>query len=150
MKRLIFTLLGLMMPGIISPLQAQDTEFWFVAPQLDDHNTGAINSKFDRPIFFMITADKYPATVRMEMPAYGAGFTTRTITLAAYESKQISFGNGVDAAADNEIKMISDDIRTNGVVGVKNNRGIHFTANAPVFIYYQVDSQDSKDMFVLK
>ncbi|MDR2470334.1 MAG: InlB B-repeat-containing protein, partial [Tannerella sp.] len=149
MKRLIFTLLGLMMLGIISPLQAQDTEFWFVAPHLDDHNSGAINVKFDRPVFFMITADKYPATVTMEMPAH-AGFTTRTLTLAAYESKQIIFGNGVNAAADNEIILISDDIRTGGVVGVKNDRGIHFRANAPVFIYYQVDSQDSKDMFVLK
>jgi hypothetical protein len=115
--------------------KAQDTDFWFVAPHLADN--------YDSPVYFTITAGDEPADVTMEMPAL-SGFNNQVLHLAAHQSEQIIF------STQQEVDIIQNDIRTAGVVGVKYNRGIHFSATAPVSIYYQVNHPNSKDMFVLK
>jgi hypothetical protein len=132
-----------------TPAQAQgETDFWFVAPQLDD-NGATTASNFNRPVYFMITAGDQSATITMEMPAL-PGFNNRVINLAAGESRQIIFGAAYTAYDNRQMDTIQNNIRTTGIVGVKHDRGIHFTSTAPVSIYYQVDSYNSKDMYALK
>jgi hypothetical protein len=120
---------------------AQDTEFWFVAPHLGNPH--------DRPVYFMITAGDLPATVTVEMPAL-TGFNNRVLHLAASQSERIVFGAGTSAFENAQMDTIQNNILNTSYVGVKYNRGIHFTATAPVTVYYQVDAPASKDMFALK
>jgi hypothetical protein len=127
---------------------AQDTEFWFVAPQLDDAGM-TYTTNFNRPVYFMITAGDSPATVTMEMPAL-TGFGNRVLHLAANQSERIIFGTDYTAFSNAQMDTIQNNIRNPLYVGVKYNRGIRFTSTAPVSIYYQVDSYNSKDMFALK
>jgi hypothetical protein len=114
-------------------LRAQDTEFWFVAPHLD--------SQFDRPVYFMITAGDDPAVVTMEMPAF-PGFNNRVLNLAPHQSQQISFSSPL------QMDTIQNNILPpNSLVGDKYNRGIRFTSTEPVSIYYQINNVSSRDMF---
>ena len=127
---------------------AQDTEFWFVAPQLDDKGA-SVSNNFNRPVYFMITAGDLPATVTMEMPAL-TGFHNRVLHLAAHQSERIVFGADYTEFSNAQMDTIQNNIRNVQYVGVGYNRGIHFTATAPVTVYYQVNSLNSKDMFALK
>ena len=129
-------------------MMAQDTDFWFVAPQLDSRGT-TTTTNFNRPVYFMITAGDLPAVVTMEMPAL-PGFNNRTISLVAGESQRIIFGVGYTAFENAQMDTIQNNILNVAYVGVKHNRGIHFRSTAPVTIYYQVDSYNSKDMYALK
>jgi hypothetical protein len=151
MKRKFFPACILFFFCLAPGLRAQqDTEFWFVAPQLDDSYT---NNYFNRPVYFVITAGDDPAVVTMEMPAL-AGFGGRTLPLAAHESQQILFGPDGSALSNLQMDTIQNRIRTgsdfNLLPSGKYDRGIRFTSTAPVTIYYQVDSYGSKDMFALK
>jgi len=90
-------------------LLAQDTEFWFVAPQLDD-NGNTVSSNYNRPVFFVITAGNLPAVVTMEMPAL-QGFSTRILSLAAGESKRIVFGEDYTPFSHAQMDTIQNNIR---------------------------------------
>ncbi|MDR1103061.1 MAG: IgGFc-binding protein, partial [Tannerella sp.] len=130
------------MPGRV---QAQDTEFWFVAPDLYYRSA---SSPLDRPVYFVITAGDLPATVTMTMPAF-TGDTVRTVHVGANQSQQIIFGDDL-ATAVAQMDSIENTILTPGVTGVKDTRGIRFTSDNPVFIYYAVSAPNSKAMFALK
>ena len=145
---IIRPVIGFVFMTMTGILIAQDTEFWFVAPQLDSRGTAA-SSNFNRPVYFMITAGDLPAVVTMEMPAL-SGFTNRVISLAAGASQQIIFGEDYTAFSDRQMDTIQNKILDPVYVGVKDYRGIHFHSTAPVSIYYQVSSINSKDMFSLK
>jgi gliding motility-associated-like protein len=142
-------LILLLLSSIFTKVTAQsDTDFWFVAPHLA--NTNKVDDEYDRPVFFVVTAGDLPATVMMEMPAL-TGFHNRVLNLAAHETRLIIFGDGGHTAfANAQIDTIQNNIQNAAYVGIKYNRGIHFTATNLVNIYYQVDGSGSKDMFALK
>ena len=120
---------------------AQDREFWFVAPDLARRNNG--NSEtVDRPVFFVVSAGTENATVIMSQPANGS-FPAKVFNIAANSSQRIVF------SSDADMQLIENSV-LDATCGVKNNKGILFTSTAPVTIYYQVDSDNSKDIFTLK
>ncbi|MDR1459821.1 MAG: hypothetical protein LBI60_06375, partial [Bacteroidales bacterium] len=135
--------------GFSASVHAQsDTEFWFIAPHLN--NTNDPLNDLDRPIYFMITTGDDSAVVTMEMPAL-IGFHNRVLNIAANTSCQIIFAiNGHTPVDDAQLDTIQNNIIKTNYVGNKDFRGIHFTATAPVNIYYQVDGTGSKDLFALK
>jgi hypothetical protein len=76
-------------------VQAQDTEFWFVAPDLYYRNA---SNPLDRPVYFVITAGDLLATVTMTMPAFAWNMPVRTVHVGANQSQHIIFGD--DPATD--------------------------------------------------
>jgi gliding motility-associated-like protein len=120
---------------------AQDREFWFVAPDLARRNNGN-NETVDRPVFFVVSAGTENAVVTMSQPANGS-FPVKVFNIAANSSQRIVF------SSDADMQLIENSV-LDATCGVKNNKGILFTSTAPVTIYYQVDSDNSKDIFTLK
>lgn len=121
--------------------EAQDREFWFVVPDLAYKDNGNYEI-VDRPVFFVVSTGAEAATVSMSQPA-NAGFATRIYNIAANASERIVFSSAGD------MQSIENSV-IDATCGVKNNKGILFTSTAPVTIYYQVDSDNSKDIFTLK
>ena len=101
MKRLLFLFLALF--STISLVNAQDTEFWFGAP--DDSN---LHGGCDRPIFLMITTTNQPATVKIFI---GASLTPRiTVNIPANSFHKENFTSAADVAA-------IENLVTDGIAG---------------------------------
>ena len=140
MKRLLFLLLALFFS--ISLVKAQDTEFWFGAP--DDSND---HGGCDRPTFLLISTTNEPATVQIFI---GTSITPRrTVNIPANSYHMENFTTTTDIAAVENLITTATNVNNPGA-GRVQNKAIHITATAPVSAYYQINGECSKDVFTLK
>jgi hypothetical protein len=145
----LFAVILLILSFVTSAVAQSDTSFWFVAPDMVNNNNN-VNDAFDRPVCFVVTAGDLPATVTMEMPAF-PGFNNRVLTLNAYETQRIIFGDdGYTLFSNAQLDTIENNILNSAYVGIKHNRGIHFSSTAPISLYYQLDATGSKELFVIR
>ena len=131
MRRLIILVLAFFFT--ISFIKAQDTEFWFGAPD-DSYQYNAC----DRPTFIVISTTNEPARVQIQI---GSG-TIKTVDIAANSSH-------IERYTGTNVSLVENSIAA-GVAGTVQNKGIHITSSAPVNAYYQVDGNCSKEIFSLK
>ena len=135
MKRLLFLFLALFFAIFLG--KAQDTEFWFGAP--DDSN---IHGGCDRPTFLLISTTDQPATVQVFL----GNMTTprRTVNIAANSFHKEDF------TATEINNGLVENSTANDVAGTVQNKAIFIKSTVPVSAYYQVDGECSKDVFTLK
>ena len=139
MKRLLF--LFLIIFTTVSVVNAQDTEFWFGAPDDSyEHGNGG-----DRPTFLMITTTHLPATVQI----YLGSTLRRTVTIPANSFHKENFTSTADMNAVENLITTNTNVNNPGA-GRVQNKALRITATAPVSAYYQVDGAVSKDVFTLK
>ena len=128
-----FPLLMLTICSIL-PSYAQDTDFWFAAP--DDSNE---HGQCDRPTFLMISTSIYSSTVEI----YIGGSLRRKVNIPPNSFHRENF------ISSSDIALVENSI-ANNVAGTVQNKGIHIKASNPVTAYYQVNGSCSKDIFTLK
>ncbi|MDR2921075.1 MAG: hypothetical protein LBV72_17145, partial [Tannerella sp.] len=117
---------------------AQDTEFWFVAPDASDRLC------CDHPVFLVISnPSENPVTVEVTIdggtPAIGSPYT-----ILAGQAEKITWTTDTDVRT-----LIENPIASAGTV---TSKSIHIlvTQGEGVMAYYQMDGQGSKDLFSLK
>lgn len=126
----------------LSNIKAQDTEFWFVAPDVAETHD-------DRPVFFVFSnpnknvAASVRFTVQGGVPAPGAAFDT-TFVLSPSGYSKIEFNN---AHATRQVSMVENPDR---LAGNPADYGIHITSDVKIMAYYKVDANSQRDVFVLK
>ncbi|MDR0798981.1 MAG: hypothetical protein LBN18_04385, partial [Dysgonamonadaceae bacterium] len=116
-----------------SALYAQDTDFWFVAPQL--------SNSFYSPVFFSIsngTAMEAHVTITLYN---GGSIETINRTIPAASSSKIDFISDVAMAKVQNPRALA---------GAVTQYGIHITSDVKVFAYYMINSSDSRDIYTLK
>ncbi len=104
-----------------SPAQ-QDTEFWFVCPEVSQ--TGGLN--LDRPIFLRMTAFASAASVTISQPA-GGGFPTTVVAIPANSTVSFDLTPWIN---------VLENKPPNTVL----NFGLHIVATTPISAYYHVVS----------
>ena len=117
---------------------AQDTEYWFVAPDASNQHGGC-----DRPTFIMITTGSEPANVTISMPK-NSGFADQTRYIGPNDYWKYTFGPGETY----NVEVVENAYTSAGSI---TNKGIHIKSDSgPISVYYQVDGSCSKDIFTLK
>ena len=106
-----------------------DTEFWFVAPAVDE-------SHGDEPIYLRISTFDYPATVTIAQPA-NPSFTIITITVPANDTKSVNLTNR---------KSYLENQPADNIL----NKGLRITSSAIITAYYEVASGVNPEIFPLK
>lgn len=124
-----FTLIGILI--IIHSLTygQADTDFWFVAPEVDA-------SHGDDPIFLRLTAENQTATVTISQPANLGGISL-TQTVAANTTVSVNL---------TAFKGIIENQPANTVL----NYGLHIQSTAPITAYYEVANNLNPEIFPLK
>ena len=125
-------LLLLMCLCTLAGLQAQDTEFWFVAPQ------SGINTLDNGGFVFTNTSQANSATVKITY--YKTGYT-ETITIGPGQGARRTIDHSF-STANVENMMINAG---NVVPG-----GIHIESTEKLIVYYVFDALYTKDIFTLK
>jgi gliding motility-associated-like protein len=106
-----------------------DTEFWFVAPEVDATHG-------DAPIFLRITAQNQAAIVTIGQPANPGGVTlTQTVPANTTVSVNLTV-----------FKTLVENQPANTVL----NKGIQILSNQPITAYYEVANTDNPEIFPLK
>ena len=106
-----------------------DTEFWFVAPEVDATHG-------DAPIFLRITAQNQAAIVTIEQPANTGGVTlTQTVPANTTVSVNLTV-----------FKALVENQPANTVL----SKGIQILSNQPITAYYEVANTDNPEIFPLK
>lgn len=106
-----------------------DTEFWFVAPEVDAGHG-------DDPIFLRLTAENQAATVTISQPANLGGISI-TQTIAAGTTTSINLSN---------FKAIIENQPANTVL----NYGLRIQSTEPITAYYEVANTFNPEIFPLK
>jgi gliding motility-associated-like protein len=127
LRSLFFSILFCLV--LLSGYAQQDTDFWFVAPEVAE-------SHGDAPIRFQFSAFEEEAVVRVSMPANPA-FSPRTVTVPPNTVRVLDVtGN----------KSVVENWPPNQVL----NKGLLITASASINAFYEVLSSNNPDMFPLK
>lgn len=127
-KKYILFVLLLVAINTISYSQA-DTDFWFVAPEVDA-------SHGDNPIFLRLTAGNQMSTVTISQPANLGGVSiTQTI--------QANTTNSINLTA---FKTMLENQPANTIL----NYGIQIQATTPITAYYEVANNSNPEIFPLK
>ena len=139
MKRLFFLFLPIFFS--ISAIKAQDTEFWFVAPDIDHIYTSGF---CDTPTRLILTSHNKTANVTI---SYVGGSKTITKTIQAGTTEIITFAKspvvGEYSLADIENQPANSSVQ-------KNKFGIRITSDNPIYANYQADGPCLRDLFTLK
>ena len=106
-----------------------DTDFWFVAPEVDI-------SHGDDPIYLRLTADTQTATVTISQPA-NLGGVSFVQTVAAGTTVSLNLTS---------FKGIIENKPGNTVL----NYGLHIQSNEPITAYYEVANTLNPEIFPLK
>ena len=106
-----------------------DTEFWFVAPEVDAGHG-------DDPIFLRMTAGNQAATVLIGQPANNGGVTL-TQTIAANTTVSINL---------TPFKALLENQPANTVL----DKGIQIQSSIPITAYYEVANTLNPEIFPLK
>ncbi|MDR3269763.1 MAG: T9SS type A sorting domain-containing protein [Tannerella sp.] len=115
---------------------AQDTEFWFVAPDV-------LQSHTDRPVLFVFSnPNGTEATVTIRLRAYSMYETTQIITVPANGAKTVDFNGGGENITNVENPMAN--------AGTAQTYGIHITSTQKILAYYMVNGGFQRDIFSLK
>lgn len=136
MKKLFLTSIILCLFKLTGIAQI-DSEFWFAAPEVMQHNA----SNLDRPIMLRITTYSTPATVSVTIPSLASTLGTLVIPANSFQSFDLT-------AWINTLECINPNVVT--------NNGLKITATAPVSVYYDVVSggtsglRNNPEAFVLK
>ena len=141
MNRLLFLFLALFYT--ISVANAQDTEFWFVAPDID-HIYAPAASHCDTPTRLILTANERTANVTI---SYKGGEKIITRTIPAGTTQIITFAR-TPAAGEYALADI-ENLPANSPAQ-KNKFGIHITSDNEIYANYQADGPCLRDLFTLK
>lgn len=117
---------------------AQDTEFWFVAPDASDKLC------CDHPVFLVISnPTENPATVEIRING-GTLVGGAPINIPAGQAEKITWNT------DTEVRTLIENPLS--AAGTVTNKGIQIkvTHGEGVMAYYEMDGQGSKDLFSLK
>lgn len=110
-------------------LAQQDTEFWFVAPEV-------AQSHGDRPILLGLSSTDRPAEVRIEMPAEPF-FSPIIVNLAPNSFRSLDLTTYLN---------LLENQPANAVL----NKGLHITSDVPISAYYHVNHRNNLDIYALK
>ncbi len=133
MKQKILLLLILLSITLLS--KAQDTEFWFAAPDIEDtaHN--------DSPVVFAVSNTvARPGTVTLTLYRGGGTPEIYTQEIAAEGFITFDFPKAILPLIENPRSL----------AGNVTKYGIHISSTVPVTAYYQVKSQFDPEIFTLK
>ena len=114
---------------IQAALSQTDTEFWFAAPSVTEGHG-------DRPIMLRIAAFDQSANVVITQPA-NPSFRRITVDVGANESYTVGLTDRIDMV---------ESWPANKVL----NKGLLIRSNAPIIVYYEVNSDVNPDIFSLK
>ena len=137
MKRLLLSFLLLFFA--VSQIKAQDTEFWFVAPNLSEqfHATTPLNYPA-----FLAVSNATNQTAHITITLYNGG---SKITIPATVLPGTLFKYDFATAA--AIKTIENP---RGQAGNVTNYGTHIASDVKVTAYYMMNHDSSKDIYMLK
>lgn len=125
MKRLLLIIL---LGWVCLPNFGQDdTEFWFVAPEIT-------STHGDNPVRVRVTALDEPAIVEIYTQS-NLVTPYRTINLAAQES---------------DAEFLPKNDVENSPINMVNNKGIYIKSTAKINAYYELDKENNMDIFALK
>jgi gliding motility-associated-like protein len=127
-KKITLSILLLLIVCGLSYGQA-DTEFWFVAPEVDAGHG-------DDPIFLRVTAQNQAAVVTITQPS-NIGGVNLTLTVPA---------NTTVSANLTPFKILVENQPANTVL----NKGIQIQSTQPITAYYEVANSDNPEIFPLK
>ncbi len=114
----------------IDTLKAQtDTEFWFVAPEVDAGHG-------DSPIFLRFSTLGSPATITVTQPANPL-FIPQTVTIPANATNSINLTTQLFQVENKPANSVL-------------NKGLFITSTVPVTAYYEVANQFNPEIFPLK
>ncbi|MDR1556288.1 MAG: IgGFc-binding protein [Tannerellaceae bacterium] len=124
----------------LSPgLWAQDTEFWFAAPDITED---IANSRLDIPTFLAISNSNYQsASVTITLYNGGSSETIGPVTIA---------GGGLYKYDFNTAALIGKIENPRSSAGTVTTYGIHIVSSIPVTAYYMVNHTESRDIWTLK
>lgn len=127
-QRLLLIVISLfLIQGIL--FSQADTEFWFVAPEVDAAHG-------DDPIFLHLSGTNQAATVTISQPNNTAGYSNTT-TVAAGATVSINLTN---------FKNQLENRPANQVL----NKGLKITSSTPITAYYEVANTSNPEIFPLK
>ena len=146
-KLLLFVLLF----SITFKSAAQDTEFWFAAPDVSERH-GAF---CDAPTFLVISNPGTTPANNIQMTLYSTSSTYSLGSLAPGQSIKIDFKRtGYDNVSSFPLSAIENprsSVPNSPLPNATTNHGVKITAqDAKVSVYYQVDGTCSKDIWALK
>ncbi|MFK7950131.1 MAG: gliding motility-associated C-terminal domain-containing protein [Saprospiraceae bacterium] len=127
-KKITFLIIAFLISNNLLFSQA-DTDFWFVAPEVDV-------SHGDDPIFLRLTTDNQAATVTISQPANLGGISI-TQTIGAGTTNSINL---------TAFKAIVENQPANTIL----NYGIHIQSTTPITAYYEVANNLNPEIFPLK
>ncbi|MDR2118562.1 MAG: IgGFc-binding protein [Tannerellaceae bacterium] len=124
--------------------QAQDTEFWFVAPHMEDRNQPGYPA--DRPALnrpaYLIVSNATRQDAHVEITLYNGGATkTYSPTISPNSLYKLDFWEA------DSIRQIENP---RGSAGSVVKFGTHIHSDVKVTAYYMVDSYGSKEIYTLK
>ena len=140
MKHLIIIILAFF--ATVSTMKAQDTEFWFVAPDIDFIYTPSPHC--DTPTRLIITAQDRNSNVTI---SYRGGTKSISRSISAGTTEVITFARNPVAG---EYDLADIENQPPSSPSLKNNYGIHITSDNPVHVNYQADGPCLRDLFTLK
>jgi len=130
----LFPLLLLLLAQIRAIAQ-QDTEFWFVAPEV---SKGITTTNYDQPVGFRFSTYSLPAVITLTQPA-NPTFSAQSFTIPANSTAAIQFPPNF-----NDVENQPPDVIL--------NKGFHIESTSPVTAYYEVigSPKDNPALFSLK
>lgn len=127
-KKITLSILLLLGAYVFSYAQA-DTEFWFVAPEVDAGHG-------DDPIYLRITAGNQAASITIDQPANPSGVLL-TQTIAANTTVSVNL---------TPFKFLLENQPGNTVL----QKGIQIQSTTPITAYYEVANSNNPEIFPLK
>ncbi|MDR2954980.1 MAG: IgGFc-binding protein [Prevotella sp.] len=121
-------------------LKAQDTEFWFAAPDISGHNSGSACGFLDSPILLAISnATGIAGEVTLTLYNNGSPIVV-TNTIPANGLWKYDIPDANKGQVENPLAS----------AGNVTKYGIHIKTTVPVTAYYQVLAPCNQDVFALK
>lgn len=112
-----------------------DTAFWFAAPEVTVNNMPP-SSHTDRPILLRLTAFTATANVTISIPS-NPGFVPLTLFVAPNSSQTVDLTTWIESIETKPANTVL-------------NTGLKVTSDNFISAYYEVNSIDNPEMFVLK
>lgn len=128
-------------------LSQTDTEFWFVAPEVNDYHSDADDDGSEgQPTYLRITTYDEAATVVISLPADSTFIPDTLPTIPPNTTYSVEYRRGTGAnelldEIENTLELYEENI---------SNKGLHITSSSEVTCYYEIGATNNREILSLK